>query len=179
MGKFIDMTGKQFGKLTVIARAENSNSGKARWKCLCSCGVEKTICGEHLRSGAIKSCGCRAQFAEKPKAERHPYYATWKNMKARCNNPRNSAYTNYGGRGIKVCPEWAADFWTFVKDMGPKPDPAYSLDRIDCDGDYCPKNCRWASPTTQSRNKRVRLSNTTKIKGVCKRGKRYKAVIGG
>ena len=81
-----------------------------------------------------------------------PGYRTWQNMLQRCNNPKNSEYKNYLGRGIKVCSEWH-DFAKFFADMGPLPQ-GMSLDRIDNNGDYCKVNCRWATTKEQSRNKR-------------------------
>lgn len=178
MSEVKDLTGMPFGALTVLGRAGSTAAGQATWRCACSCGTVKVIPGGHLRNGAVRSCGCRAQLAGRPRAEKHPYYSVWKNMKQRCRNPHNTAYANYGGRGIKICQAWDSDFWAFVRDMGPKPDPAYTLDRIDCNGDYCPENCRWASPTIQSRNKRARAESASGVKGVCKHGKSFRAVIG-
>lgn len=94
------------------------------------------------------------------KASQHPLYHTWKAMKSRCNNKNDSAYRNYGGRGIKVCERWQEPheqgFWNFVSDMGPKPNPSedYSLDRIDVNGDYCSENCRWVNRHQQNINRR-------------------------
>lgn len=82
-------------------------------------------------------------------------YRAWINMKSRCNTPSSTNYGRYGGRGIKVCPEWETSFDRFIQDMGPRPSPHHSVDRIDYDGNYEPSNCRWATMVEQSRNKSV------------------------
>lgn len=82
-------------------------------------------------------------------------YNTYHMMKQRCYNPKHTYFRNYGGRGIKVCKEWRESFETFLRDMGPKPDPSYTLDRIDNDGDYEPTNCKWSDWQEQMENKRT------------------------
>jgi hypothetical protein len=90
-----------------------------------------------------------------------PTYWAWSAMVARCTNPKNPRYRNYGGRGIKVCKQWRS-FSSFLADMGPRPNgkrgsrSLYSLDRKDNDGDYEPSNCRWATVEQQNANKRDR-----------------------
>ncbi|MCW5701973.1 MAG: hypothetical protein KIT82_05250 [Bradyrhizobium sp.] len=81
-------------------------------------------------------------------------YLAWVAAKKRCTNPKNASFKRYGGRGIRMCEGWSADFGAFLEDMGPKPDVRMSLDRIDPDGDYAPGNCRWAPPDVQSRNRK-------------------------
>lgn len=85
---------------------------------------------------------------------KNPLYPIWISMKARCNNLNHAAYPSYGGRGIKVCTEWANSFPNFLKDMGDKPTQKHSIDRINNDMGYLPDNCRWATMTEQSRNRR-------------------------
>ena len=85
----------------------------------------------------------------------HPLYPAWCSMIARCEQPLVPSFKHYGGRGIRVCDRWRDFFRFFVADMGPKPTPQHSLDRIDVNGNYEPSNCRWADATTQSRNRRV------------------------
>lgn len=80
-------------------------------------------------------------------------YVTWRDMLARCEQPSSRNYKWYGEKGIKVCKRWH-DYRAFLKDMGRKPTPKHTLDRIDPDGDYCPENCRWATPKEQAMNKK-------------------------
>ncbi|WP_191082816.1 hypothetical protein [Roseococcus microcysteis] len=115
-----------------------------------------------LRSsrGGSRSCGCLAieratRHAHAAGAAPTPEYGAWLAAKKRCENPRNASFGTYGARGISMCADWARDFRAFLRDMGPRPCPAHSLDRIDPDGDYAPGNCRWALPEVQARNRRV------------------------
>lgn len=84
---------------------------------------------------------------------RHPLNIVWRQMRSRCNSPLNPAYANYGGRGIKVCPEWD-DFSVFLSDMGERPEK-HQLDRIDNDKGYCRENCRWVPQQSNLNNKRT------------------------
>src|SRR5690606_6584889 len=83
-----------------------------------------------------------------------PEYNAWSSMKSRCENPTVASNKDYGGRGIRVCDRWRDSFETFLADMGPRPSPQHSIDRIDNNGNYEPRNCRWATVLRQQRNKR-------------------------
>ena len=110
---------------------------------------------------------------------KHPLYATWQNMKRRCYDTNNTKYHRYGGRGIKVCDAWLNDFAQFIKDMGDKPSPRHTVDRIDNDGDYTPDNCRWAPYEVQNHNQSISKNNTSGVMGVSrdKTGLKWRAYI--
>lgn len=147
--------------LTYLGEAGSNSHQKRLWRLKCECGAETIAVAAQVRSGRTKSCGClkalrRSQGNPKHGGRYHPLYATWCNMKARCDNPANPGYYNYGGRGITYCDRWV-DFAKFLEDVGEKPFAEASLDRIDNDGDYEPENIRWADRSTQRRNSRGRL----------------------
>ena len=150
-----DLIGEQFGLLTVIERAENASNGNARWKCRCQCGNEVIAVGSHLKAGSVKSCGCLPTSGRlKHGGSNTVLYKKWKSMIRRCEDPSRPCYHNYGGRGIKVCPEWH-DFTNFREWFNQTcNDSNLTLDRIDVNGDYCPENCRWVDYITQNRNRR-------------------------
>lgn len=101
----------------------------------------------------------------------HELYQTWQDMKNRCYNKNNRIYSHYGGRGISVSDLWRYNFTKFIEDMGPRP-TGYSLDRIDNDKGYRKENCRWASKSTQTRNRRC--NSSTGYIGVYPNGKKYR-----
>ena len=219
MGKFIDLTGQKFGKLTAISYDQD----KKKWLCKCDCGNDKYASCGHLRSGQTKSCGCllgknngnfqniiglkfdkltvlklsgnvddhgKKLYDCECECHNHverthyqlvhlknnsclecstkhkkqtvgvnstslPEYKNWSAIYDRCYNKNLLHYSNWGGRGIRMCDRWKNSFKSFYEDMGPKPGPEYSIDRIDNDGDYCPENCRWATHEQQIQNSRV------------------------
>ena len=157
--KLIDLTGRRFGRLVAIRRAQNKNNSRhAQWHCKCDCGIKVVVDGATLRNGATSSCGCFR--SEKLRALRTthglrdtPEYLAWADMRTRCLNPARTNYPNYGGRGIKVCRRWTK-FENFIADMGRRPSPQHTVERQDVNGNYSPKNCIWLESHLQSRNQR-------------------------
>lgn len=100
--------------------------------------------------------------------KRHtPEYACWRGMKGRCYLPSNKTYHNYGGRGIKVCDRWLNSFQAFFGDLGERPSPQHSIERIDTNGNYEPGNCRWATAKEQGENRRDTRWLTYDGKSLC------------
>lgn len=159
-----DMTGAVFGRLRVMSFVGVLADARAHWLCQCECGATHVTSGHSLRAGKTKSCGClhRQQLAARNTATKRthnmsktPTYNTWASMRARCNDPADEHYADYGGRGISVCARWGK-FENFFADMGEKP-RGMSLGRINNGRGYSPKNCRWETPVQQARNRRVTL----------------------
>lgn len=164
-----DLTGLQFGRLTVIRRAGSTKEGKATWLCLCECGVESVKVGKQLRNGHCRSCGCleRENRIDNMLHNKHHrvhhqsetrLYNIWCAMKQRCYYPNHVDFHNYGGRGIEVCEEWRSDFLAFKEwseQNGYRDN--LSIDRIAVNGNYEPSNCKWSTSKEQSRNKRDTL----------------------
>jgi hypothetical protein len=159
MSTFNDITGQQFGRLTVIERRENNRHGKTMWRCQCACGASDFIVlANSLTAGRTLSCGC-IQLEQLTKRNvghnlsKHPLYPIWLGMMQRCHNPRSKPYVYYGSRGITVCERWHS-VENFIADIAPRPSAKHTLDRINNDRGYSPDNCRWATRSEQRDNQR-------------------------
>jgi hypothetical protein len=162
-GRFapVDITGEKYGLLTALYPTAERSGRKVVWVARCDCGKEIPVTVDKLRSGNTKSCGCmRYEWVAESKLKHGgsrrgrelPEYAIWCSMIKRCENPNETHYPHYGGRGITVCERWRNDFAAFLADMGSRPSPQHSIDRIDNDGNYEPGNVRWATDKDQARN---------------------------
>lgn len=150
--KNYNLLNKRFGYLVVKEFLGINNQRQAEWRCACDCGNETIATTGQLNHG-LKSCGCFAidKATTHGMSDTRPY-SIWLGMKSRCDNPNTFNYADYGGRGISYCPDWAA-FESFWRDMRDNYSDHKTLDRIDNDKDYGPKNCRWATTKQQNNNK--------------------------
>ena len=169
MGTLIDLTGKKFGRLTVIKRARNNSFRDVLWLCSCSCGNETIVRGVELRKGDTRSCGClHKDVVTIHGFYKHPLYDCWKGLMRRCYKETDRCYKDYGKRGISVCDEWH-DISTFIIDveslLGSRP-KGYTIDRINNDGNYEHNNVRWATMSEQNINRRVPKNNTSTHRGI-------------
>lgn len=184
-----NLIGKKFGRLSVIDFCKKNNT--FLWKCKCDCGNETLVSATSLYSGTSKSCGCLKKELLSEEKRTHDdsktrLYRCWISMKNRCYNDKSETYRYWGGKGIAVCESWKNSFEDFKKwsiANGYKND--LTLDRIDINKNYEPKNCRWVPKSEQPKNcsqnvyfrvngENFCLSDTLKITGAS-RNEYYKA----
>lgn len=172
--RFIDLTGKRFGRLLVIEYAGFAKT-KAMWHCQCDCGSCVTLNRGTLVDGTTQSCGCLQRELTSSRSTKHkggrinvedgrkaasPELKIYQGMLRRCSKPNHHRYHYYGGRGIRVCDRWLngnacmGGFECFLEDMGPRPSRKHSIERENNEGDYDPGNCHWATIKEQANNKR-------------------------
>lgn len=181
-----DMVGKKFNMLTVIERLPNQGKS-TMYLCKCDCGNTRICRGVNLRIERVKDCGCVSQKIRAKHISEHTpmrthgesktsLYSIWSCMKSRCFRSKDSNFFRYGGRGITVCKEWSESYECFrdwAMTHGYK--KGLTIERINVNGNYCPENCTWITPTEQGYNKR----NTRKIyfKGIGKTASEWSLIF--
>ena len=174
----IDLTGRSYGTLTVLKFAHRETKGRVTrlfWNCRCACGRLCIKEGACLRHGNTKSCGesfhshevrskALSEANKKHGLSDTPEFRAWAAAKNRCTNPKNPAYKNYGGRGIRMSEEWMQSFETFIREVGFAPTEEHTLERIDVERDYEPGNIVWATMHEQGQNKRNTKLNAEKVR---------------
>ena len=180
----LNLVGQTFYYLTVTSKAEThvtpGGSKKGQWNCLCKCGNTTVVGTSSLKSGNTKSCGCYRKEIQGTQTKTHGLSKTkehelWSAMIGRCYTPSSSSYKDYGGRGIKVCDKWLGEngFINFLADMGTRPSPQHTLERVDVNRNYEPSNVIWLLGKYQAHNTRqtklnpdlVRYIRSEKAKG--------------
>jgi hypothetical protein len=164
-------TGQQFAQLK-MERLDGRAHGFVMGVFLCTCGKQKRLRVHSVLDGNTRSCGCLKSRRTKEIFTTHgdtgtTEYLAYAEMRKRCLNPNNHAYTRYGGRGITICQRWMDGYQNFLADMGRRPSPDHSLDRIDNEAGYSPENCRWALADTQAKNRRSSRMFTYEGRSYC------------
>lgn len=165
MGKFVDLTGMKFNRLTVRNYFGRGKSNCALWLCDCECGKTTVVRTAELKNGHTKSCGCLfretsiAKLPDNVSGKLNPNYRhggagtrlyhVWCDIKGRCENPNRENFQRYGALGITMCEDWKSSFeafrdWSlahgYIEDSTGK---ELSIDRIDPKRGYSPDNCQW------------------------------------
>jgi hypothetical protein len=156
----IDVTGERYGRLVGVRRVPSAGR-RTKWLFRCDCSTDVVLSLETVRQGFTQSCGCLRKDVTRARSLTHGHRVDYKttktrksyeHAKGRCFNPNDPKYPHYGGRGITMCEEWANGFTAFLRDMGECP-PGKTLDRVDVNGHYEPRNCRWATTRQQARTR--------------------------
>ncbi len=186
--KKVDLTGKVFGRWTVIGDSGERRNKKVVWSCVCQCGTHKMVVGSNMVNGNSKSCGCWDREVAAQRLTTHgdcsggvttKERTAYTHMLSRCYNQNSKQFHDYGGRGISVCDEWRSNdgYAKFLAHVGRKPSDEHSIDRIDVNGNYEPGNVRWATTAEQARNKRLHRDNTTGVSGISRRNGKWRSKI--
>jgi hypothetical protein len=155
----LDLTGRRFGKLVVIGQlaSDYATSHDSEWEVSCECGAVFSAKGANLKAGRTRTCGQHKSFKGKNNPSYlhgqtlTPEYRAYQSAKTRCTNQLLKCFPQYGGRGIKFC---FTSFTQWYNELGSRPSPEYSVDRINNNGNYEPGNLRWATKREQVLNRR-------------------------
>lgn len=171
--------GRTFRSLTTTG-VQFHSGGRVLLLCACACGNYRLILRRAFSSGDYRDCGeHRVVVCDSP-AWGKPEYALWYQMVRRCVDAGSPNYSWYGGKGIRVAPEWLHDFDAFLAHIGRRPSPLHSIDRINSLGNYAPGNVRWATPKQQARNRgttKLTVEIASEIRGLYLKGGMFQREI--